>query len=138
MISPLVRNARALAAIAHAGQLYRGRPYLCHVMRVARRVRLAGGDDVAIAAAYLHDTLEDTPLLPCVIEQVCGADVLSAVRVLTRREAENYFDYIARVGFSPIAAKIKVADLRDHLARHEQRGQLRRRYIGALGILEEW
>jgi (p)ppGpp synthase/HD superfamily hydrolase len=60
--SELVRAACALAERAHAGQRRkaRGVPYFTHLAAVAQLVVEHGyDDDVTVAAAYLHDLLED-------------------------------------------------------------------------------
>ena len=49
-----------LATIAHRGQVDKaGKPYIDHPRRVAGR--LAGGPRYTLAAAWLHDVLEDVP-----------------------------------------------------------------------------
>ncbi len=54
--------AHAIARRAHAGQFRRdgSTPYIEHVITVAGRTSEFGGDDQAIAIAWLHDVLEDT------------------------------------------------------------------------------
>ena len=62
MTDDLVPRARAFAAEAHQGDLRKGTdtPYFDgHLEPVARLVEQTGGDDVQIAAAYLHDAAED-------------------------------------------------------------------------------
>jgi len=58
----LVKLAELKAWKAHHGQKRKGsgEPYFSHPEAVARLVRLGGGDSFAIAAAWLHDVLEDT------------------------------------------------------------------------------
>ena len=59
----LVTRAYGLAASKHAGQLRRsGEAYLSHPVAVARIVAEQTQDPVAIAAALLHDVVEDTDL----------------------------------------------------------------------------
>jgi len=57
-----IELAKKVAIIAHSGQFRKGThdPYVYHVFSVAERVRDLGGDDVSVAAAYLHDVIEDT------------------------------------------------------------------------------
>lgn len=64
-----IERAKALAHQAHdaIGQKrkYTGEPYWVHTDAVAELVAAAGGTDDMIAAAHLHDVLEDVaPLLP--------------------------------------------------------------------------
>lgn len=59
----LILKAAALAVRAHEGQKrkYNGRPYVTHPARVAGRVGLLPDvTEEMVAAAYLHDVLEDT------------------------------------------------------------------------------
>ncbi len=59
----LTEKALAFATAAHGEQKrkYTGAPYIEHPIRVAELVRGAGGTDEMIAAAYLHDVVEDVP-----------------------------------------------------------------------------
>lgn len=63
--------------------------------------------------ALYHDHLEDG------LEEPVPAEILEHVEILTRRASEVYADYIARIKASgdPVAIAVKVADLRDNLAR---------------------
>ena len=60
----LWQRAASFAARAHAGQVRKDgvTPYFAHPVRVAMIVREVFGcdDEVALAAAFLHDTIEDT------------------------------------------------------------------------------
>ncbi len=59
----LVERAATLARLAHAGQRYNGSPYTDHLEAVAGTLREHGVDDPElIAAAWLHDVVEDTPV----------------------------------------------------------------------------
>lgn len=55
-------DATRIAADAHDGQFRKGTrvPYLVHPLRVAAIVSHAGLGDTVVAAAILHDTVEDT------------------------------------------------------------------------------
>jgi (p)ppGpp synthase/HD superfamily hydrolase len=57
----LVQRAAAYAAEAHRGDLRKGKtvPYLSHLWAVAALVLEHGGDDEQVAAALLHDVVED-------------------------------------------------------------------------------
>lgn len=57
-------RALAFATAAHGEQKrkYTGAPYIEHPIRVAELVRGAGGTEEMIAAAYLHDVVEDVSL----------------------------------------------------------------------------
>ncbi|MFE3900927.1 HD domain-containing protein, partial [Streptomyces sp. NPDC059153] len=56
-------EVEAIAREAHADQRDKaGRPYTEHLAAVAEGVRIRGGSDGQIAAAWLHDAVEDDAL----------------------------------------------------------------------------
>ena len=57
----LVERAMAIATEVHAADLRKGTaiPYLSHIWSVGALVLEHGGDDAQVAAALLHDTVED-------------------------------------------------------------------------------
>lgn len=136
-----VDTAREIARQAHAGQVDRaGKPYLQHCGRVAARVEAHGGQNGAIATAWLHDVLEDTATTEATLRtRGIPGDVVKAVKVLTRRRAETYREYIARIANSDArwARQVKLADLADHLERADQIPEsLVGRYMRAREVLE--
>jgi guanosine-3',5'-bis(diphosphate) 3'-pyrophosphohydrolase len=87
MKSSTIKKATALAFSAHEGQ-YRKYgdkiPYVQHPIRVALKVsRAMQGKIIPVAAALLHDVLEDTNVEKHVIKNTCGEDVLWLVEELT-------------------------------------------------------
>jgi (p)ppGpp synthase/HD superfamily hydrolase len=92
--SPLVREALEIARKAHAGQIRnasRGRPYIDHPVAVAERVGEHLDRDEVLAAALLHDVVEDSELDVDDIRARCGDHVADLVAVLTDDEAiESY------------------------------------------------
>ena len=88
-----VELARALAAFAHAGQTDKaGQPYLTHPVAVAGKVRTPEEKITAL----LHDVLEDTFVLPETIGNLFGAEILAAVQAVTKREDEDYMDFVRK------------------------------------------
>ena len=84
----LVVRAAAFAADAHAGDERKGSglPYFeAHLTPVAELVRQSGGDDVQVAAAYLHDAAEDHGGQPMLdrIRTEFGDEVADIVRDLS-------------------------------------------------------
>ena len=81
----LVIRAVQFAAQAHAGQVrkYTGEPYLMHVLAVARGVASRTNDPEIIAAAVLHDVLEDTPTTYVQLRWEFGARTAMLVWELT-------------------------------------------------------
>ena len=84
--SPLVSNAKSVAHRQHEG-LFRPNknsdPYHTHTDEVALLVEQSGGSDIEIAAAHLHDTVEDTDLTIADIEKNFGPVVALIVDGLT-------------------------------------------------------
>lgn len=90
MTQPVLTLLRALdfAAKHHAGQRRKGaraEPYLNHLAEVARLAGEAtGGDDPElIAAALLHDVVEDQEVTIAEVEAAFGADVAGLVAEAT-------------------------------------------------------
>jgi (p)ppGpp synthase/HD superfamily hydrolase len=83
----MVERARVFATAAHAavGQVrkYTFEPYIVHPAEVAKIVRDAGGSEAMIAAAWLHDTVEDTGVTIETIRAEFGVEVAELVGWLT-------------------------------------------------------
>lgn len=113
----LLELARALGRVVHAGQSRKGsgEPYFNHLERVAGRV--TGWRAKTIA--YLHDTIEDTPVLyNTLIRAGFPRGLVNDVEALTRFEdTETYFEFIERSieAGSDDALYVKLADLADNL-----------------------
>src|SRR5205814_7907858 len=59
----LVRRAYAFAEAAHRGQRRKDdRAFIAHPVHVARLLAARGYDEEVVAAALLHDVVEDTPV----------------------------------------------------------------------------
>jgi hypothetical protein len=85
-------EALKYATKAHAGQTRSGGdPYITHPMRVAdhiRQYKQSHNLDALIAAAYLHDTIEDTDTTQEVLHDLFGGLVASLVQELTSDPAQ--------------------------------------------------
>jgi len=106
-------EVEALARKAHAAQRDKaGRPYAEHLAAVAEGVRIRGGSDEQIAAAWLHDAVEDDALSA---EWLAGAalpqEVKDMVLAVTKRAGEEPEAYTRRILATPGALLIKEADL---------------------------
>ena len=117
-------EAAAFSAWAHRHDVRKdGRtPYAAHPFRVAMTVRDVFGveDRVAIAAALLHDVIEDTPCDYDDVSSRFGDDVAGIVAALTKNmllpEAERERDYDERLARADWRAKlIKLGDVYDNL-----------------------
>ncbi len=81
----LIVRAGEAAAMAHAGQLRRsGEPYITHPVAVAAIVAELGLDAPTVAAALLHDAVEDTGLTLEAIEADFGLVVARVVDGVTK------------------------------------------------------
>jgi len=81
----LLRHAYVFAATRHGGQVRRsGEDYLVHPLTVAWILAEMELDEVAIAAALLHDILEDTETDAAELESEFGPEVSRLVAALTK------------------------------------------------------
>lgn len=90
-----IEKAKAFAMMAHKGQTDKaGEDYFtAHVAVVADGVE---PDPLVKAAAYLHDTVEDTGTTIDTIRAEFPPEVAEAVSVLTREKDMTYAEYIWR------------------------------------------
>jgi len=81
-----IHHAKMWAGMHHKGQIrkYTGEPYIEHPEAVAELVREAGLSDIAITAAILHDTVEDTGATMEDIEELFGKSIAEYVWYLTK------------------------------------------------------
>ena len=81
----MIEQAFELARVAHAEQVRRsGEPYITHPLGVALILADLGLDDVTIAAALLHDAVEDTSVTVEQIEIELGLEVAAIVDGVTK------------------------------------------------------
>ena len=120
--------AIAFAARAHRHQLRKDgtTPYVSHAFRVGMIVRhiFGIGDPNVLAAALLHDTIEDTTTDYDDIADEFGADVADWVSALTKEmrlpEREREANYHAALSAAPWPVyACKLADIYDNLTDSE-------------------
>lgn len=136
----IVAAARTTAHAAHGNQTRRdGSPYINHPARVALRVEQLGGDPDEVAAAWLHDVLEDTAwTAEDLIKDGLPQRVVEIVWTLTKRAGTSYDEYLSTVNMSQSARLVKVADLIDNLSDTATLPhKLLAKYGRALGFLGE-
>lgn len=124
----LIEQARDFAAAAHRGvgqvRKYTGEAYEEHLRRVAQIVASVTDDAETIAAAWLHDVVEDTPVTIDDIERTFGPDVRQLVEALTdvsrpsdgNRAARKALDRAHLANAPACAQTVKLADLSDNCA----------------------
>jgi len=125
-MSDLVERARDFATRAHQRidhrRKYSQQPYHVHLEAVAKLVASVSDDAEIIAAAWLHDTVEDTPATLGDIEQHFGVAVAELVEELTdvsrpgdgNRTKRKHIDRMHLAQASPRAKTVKLADLIDN------------------------
>lgn len=111
-------DAMYLADGAHGAQVdLDGSPHFDHLRRVVGMVPSSFE-----RVAWLHDVVEDTDLTFYDLAAIVTETEMDALRHLTRREGEEYEQYIWRIAESggeagTVARAVKEADLLDNLAR---------------------
>jgi (p)ppGpp synthase/HD superfamily hydrolase len=126
-MSELVQKARLFAANAHAAvkqcRKYTNEPYIMHPYRVASLVSTVPHTDEMLAAAWLHDTVEDTHVSLEEIEEKFGDKIAAMVSWLTDQRPTSGGRAIRieqnrlRLADAPPEVKtIKLADLLDNVS----------------------
>lgn len=112
MSSATLDDALALAVDKFRGVADKaGQPYILHLLRVMLRQ----SDSLSQQAGLLHDLVEDTEVtLENLRERGFSEEVVDAVDALTHRDDESYAQYVLRAAASPIARRVKIADLEDN------------------------
>jgi GTP diphosphokinase / guanosine-3',5'-bis(diphosphate) 3'-diphosphatase len=81
----LICRAFDFAYSLHEGQVRAsGEPYIAHPVAVAGILRDLGGSSAVIAAGFLHDVVEDTPVTLEELEQRFGTEVRTLVEGVTK------------------------------------------------------
>ncbi|MCE4942726.1 HD domain-containing protein [Streptomyces albulus] len=106
-------EVEALARRVHEGQTDKaGRPYAEHLAAVAAGVRARGGSAAQIAAAWLHDAVEDGAVSAAWLDGAALDGATKAmVLAVTKRPGEPVEEYTARILAVPGALLVKEADL---------------------------
>ena len=86
-MNDLISRAERFARVCHEGQFRKGKakePYVNHLEEVAKLTERWGGGENAIAAAWLHDTVEDCPPISSAdLASLFGDEVAYIVAELT-------------------------------------------------------
>jgi (p)ppGpp synthase/HD superfamily hydrolase len=109
---PEVAAAKAIATIAHRSQTDKiGIPYIEHPRRVAAKLN----DPKHIAAAWLHDVIEDCGITAKDLAAAgISNEVIDAVVLLTRSEENAGDRYYEAIRKNHIALAVKLADIADN------------------------
>lgn len=117
----IVKAAENIATHAHRSQVrkYSGVPYIVHPQEVMELVESVAHTEAMLAAAWLHDTIEDTDVCAFEIANECSNEVAALVEMLTdisipedgNRKVRKAKDLAHTANASPEAKTIKLADL---------------------------
>jgi hypothetical protein len=117
----IVSRAIVFATFYHNGQTRKfgsTEPFIFHPLRVMLKMTT----DVERVVAVLHDVLEDTEATPEDVEREFPLghpshdDIYNALLAITRYPDEVYADYIERVTKYPVAARVKIEDIKDNIS----------------------
>lgn len=121
-------QALAFARKSHGNQKrkYKDELFIEHLIRVAERVKNVPHTPEMVAAAYLHDVVEDTTVTPTQVARTFGKKVGSLVKELTDEYTKGKYPHLNRrwrkkkeveriAQISWDAKTIKLADIIDNL-----------------------
>ena len=121
----LIKKAAAFAEEAHAGVVRKGsgEPYFEHVERVAKAIEALGFPEHVVAAAYLHDVVEDCPVSSEELAEKFGPEVAALVAEVTNPALEKLpgnkawrkakeVEHLAKASY--FGASLKLADISDN------------------------
>lgn len=137
----LICRAFEFAYHLHEGQRRAsGEPYIMHPVAVAGLLRDLGGGSALIAAGFLHDIVEDTPVTPEDLEERFGAEVRQLVEGVTKlskfnfsskteRQAENFRRMFLAMAQDIRVIVVKLADRLHNMRTLEHLADEKRRRI---------
>lgn len=106
----LTKKALKLSFEKHKDQVDKsGMPYVFHPFHLAEQM----DDEISTVVALLHDVVEDTDVTFEQLEEMgFPKEAVDAIRLMTHEESVPYEDYVRVIKTNPVAAKVKLADLR--------------------------
>lgn len=133
--------ATQLVTEYHADQMYGDKPYVYHLLGVAKLVREGGGGIIDQIVGLLHDILEDTECTPHKLRVAgLGEEVVEAVIAITHYEMQDRLTYLRQCCANSIAKRVKKCDTLFNLTHSVQAGNSKRiiKYAKQLQFLEEY
>ena len=112
-LNELREKATQIAIKAHRGQVDKGgHDYIYHPLRVEAKSNSFEEKIVAL----LHDTVEDGGIAAEYLLMLgFPQNIVNTVLAVSRREGEDYFDFIQRCKENPIGRVVKICDLEDNM-----------------------
>lgn len=129
----IVEKALRIMLTAHGQQVRKtdGSPYIIHPMMVAKKLAGLNFSDETIAAAFVHDVLEDTDYSEKKLRQELGDKVIDIILPLTEDKSLEWEDrkqkYIQAVKNASVETKAvsiadKIHNLESIIATHQEMG----------------
>ena len=98
-------------------------------------VERVGNDPEAQVVAWLHDVIEDSEETEQSLEDAgIPEHLVKQVALLTKTRESTYDDYLEKIASSPIASKVKIADMLSNLADNPTKKQIRKYAKGLLRL----
>ena len=111
-MSVLLERAKAVVEREFANRYEEGECYKLHAYRVMEAMDTEEEQIVAL----VHDIVDDTEVSIADLEgEGFSKKVINALEDLTKGNDVRYFDYIEDLALNPIAAKVKIAELKDNM-----------------------
>jgi (p)ppGpp synthase/HD superfamily hydrolase len=105
----LTKKALKISFNAHKDQVDKsGMPYVYHPFHLAEQM----DDEYSTCVALLHDVVEDTDMTLDELSEIFPKEVTDAISMMTHDDSIPYLDYVREIKNNPIAAKVKLADLK--------------------------
>lgn len=105
----LTKKALKISFNAHKDQVDKsGMPYVYHPFHLAEQM----DDEYSTCVALLHDFVEDTDMTLDELSEIFPKEVTDAISMMTHDDSIPYLDYVREIKNNPIAAKVKLADLK--------------------------
>lgn len=105
----LTKRALKISFNAHKNQTDKsGMPYVYHPFHLAEQM----DDEYSTCVALLHDVVEDTEMTLDELSEIFPKEVTDAIALMTHDDNVPYLNYVRKIKENPIAAKVKLADLK--------------------------
>jgi (p)ppGpp synthase/HD superfamily hydrolase len=108
-----LERAIAIAAEAHAGRVDKaGAPYVLHPLRMM--LSMTSIDERIVAV--MHDVCEDCPgwTFDRLRREGFPDHIIEALQSVTKRDGEDYEEFVRRAVANPIGRRVKLADMQDN------------------------
>jgi len=128
----LIDRAIGYAARAHDGQQRKAGniPYIAHPVAVAMSLQAMGCPEIVVAAALLHDTVEDTDVTLADIRATFGDEIADIVAGVTEPDKGNGWEerkqyLIEKLRWAPLEVKLVAAADKFHNLSHISHSHLK-------------